>query len=215
MAVERVGTAIIGGGIAGSAVAYYLAEQGESDILLLEADELGSGSTGGSFGGVRQQFSTPLEIEFSRRGLEFWRTAAHVFDSAVSWHANGYLFMTGQPEIMAKLGDAAALQRSMGLTDVHVVDPAQIREVVPWIATDGLVGGTYTPTSREGPPTEGVAALMKAARARGSGIESKGVRSLEASSSGWDHGARRVVEADRVVVCAGCWTTDLMRPFAG
>jgi sarcosine oxidase subunit beta len=89
MASERVGTAIIGGGIAGSAVAYYMAEQGEPDILLLEADELGSGSTGGSFGGVRQQFSTALEIEFSRRGLEFWRTAAQVFDSAVSWHPNG------------------------------------------------------------------------------------------------------------------------------
>jgi sarcosine oxidase subunit beta len=64
---------IIGGGIVGCAVAYYLTEEGESDVLVVEAEELGSGSTGGSFGGVRQQFSTPLEIEFSRRGLAFCR----------------------------------------------------------------------------------------------------------------------------------------------
>ena len=146
MTAERVGTAIIGGGIAGCAVAYYLAAEGETDILLVEADELGSGSTGGSFGGVRQQFSTPLEIELSRRGLEFWRTAERVFDAPVAWHANGYLFMSGQPEIMARLAEAAALQREMGLTDVHVLDPEQIREVVPWIATDGLLGATHTPS---------------------------------------------------------------------
>src|SRR5438445_266621 len=120
---ERVGTVIVGGGIAGCAVAHYLAEEGETGILLVEADELGSGSTGGSFGGIRQQFSTALEIELSRRGLEFWRTAERVFDSPVAWHRNGYLFMTGQPDIMAKLAEAAALQRSMGLTDVHVLDP--------------------------------------------------------------------------------------------
>src|SRR5437667_12601029 len=93
MKAERVGTAIIGGGIAGCAVAYYLAAEGETDILLVEAGELGSGSTGGSFGGVRQQFSTPLEIELSRRGLDFWRSAQRVFDSPVTWHANGYLFI--------------------------------------------------------------------------------------------------------------------------
>ena len=129
--VERVGTAIIGGGIAGCAVAYYLAAEGETDILLLEADKLGSGSTGGSFGGVRQQFSTPLEIELSRRGLEFWRSAESVFDSPVTWHANGYLFMSGQPDIMVKLAEAAELQRKMGLDDVHVLDPEQrLRGVV-------------------------------------------------------------------------------------
>src|SRR3989475_6612138 len=102
MTVERVGTAIIGGGIAGCAVAYYLAAEGETDILLLEADELGSGSTGGSFGGVRQQFSTPLEIELSRRGPEFWRSAQRVFDAPITRHAHGYLFMSGQADIMAK-----------------------------------------------------------------------------------------------------------------
>ena len=69
MTAERVGTAIIGGGIAGCAVAHYMAEAGETGIVLVEADELGSGSTGGSFGGVRQQFSTALETELSRRGL--------------------------------------------------------------------------------------------------------------------------------------------------
>jgi len=212
--VERVGTAIIGGGIVGCAVAYYLAREGESDILLLEADQLGSGSTGGSFGGVRQQFSTPLEIEFSRRGLEFWRTASRVFDSPLTWHENGYLFMTGQPDIMAKLAEAAALQKSMGMTEVDVVDPEQIRELVPWIGTQGLLGGTYTPQDGRVTPTEGVAVLMQAARSRGVRYrEHWEVRSLERAGTMWRLAGPEVVEAERVVVCTGYWSSDLMRPF--
>src|SRR5437016_14453991 len=123
---QPVGTLIVGGGIAGCALAYYLTEEGETDILLVEADELGSGSTGGSFGGVRQQFSTPLEIELSRRGLEFWRTAERVFDSPVPWHENGYLFMSGNADIVAKLAEAAELQRSQGLAELPVPAPEQI-----------------------------------------------------------------------------------------
>src|SRR5438445_13835586 len=106
---ERVGTVIVGGGIAGCAVAHYLAEEGETGILLVEADELASGSTGGSFGGVRQQFSTTLEIELSRRGLDFWRTAERAFDSPVAWHRNGYLFISGQPDLLAQPQVGAAL----------------------------------------------------------------------------------------------------------
>jgi sarcosine oxidase subunit beta len=214
MTAQRVGTAIIGGGIAGCALAYYLAVEGETDILLVEAAELGSGSTGGSFGGVRQQFSTPLEIELSRRGLEFWRTAESVFDAPVTWHANGYLFMSGQPDIMAKLAEAAALQRSMGLTDVHVLDLEQIRDVVPWVATDGLLGATYTPNDGRVTPTEGVAALVKAAKARGVRFrEHWEVRSLERASTTWRLSGPGVIEAERVVACTGYWSSDLMRPF--
>ena len=211
---ERVGTAIIGGGIVGCAVAYYLTEAGESDILLVEADQLGSGSTGGSFGGVRQQFSTPLEIEFSRRGLEFWRTAQEVFGSPVPWHPNGYLFMTGQPDIMAKLAEAAALQKSMGLTDVHVLDPEQIRETVPWVGTQGLLGATSTPNDGRVTPTEGVSALVKVAKSRGVRfLERWEARSLERVGSAWRLTGPGVVEAERVVVCTGYWSTDFMRPF--
>lgn len=195
-------------------MAYYLTEEGESDVVVVEAEELGSGSTGGSFGGVRQQFSTPMEIELSRRGLEFWQTAERRFESPVPWHPNGYLFMTGQPNIMAKLGEAAALQRSMGLTDVHVLDREQIRDVVPWIATPGLLGATYTPNDGKVTPTDGVAALVKAARGRGVRYrEHWAVRSLERVDSGWRLIGKEVVEAERVVVCTGYWTSDFLRSF--
>ena len=212
--MERFSTVIVGGGIVGCAVAHYLAEEGESDVLVVEAEELGSGSTGGSFGGVRQQFSTALEIELSRRGLEFWRTAERRFDSPVPWHPNGYLFMTGQPDIMAKLAEAAALQRTMGLTEIHILDPEQIREVVPWIATPGLLGGTYTPNDGKVTPTDGVAALVKAARKRGVGFrEHWAVRSLEKEPTGWRVIGPEVLMAKRVVVCTGYWATDFLRSF--
>ena len=45
--MERVGTVVIGGGIVGSAVTHYLLEEGESDVLLVEQNQLASGSTGG------------------------------------------------------------------------------------------------------------------------------------------------------------------------
>jgi sarcosine oxidase subunit beta len=214
MSAERVGTAIVGGGIVGCALAYYLAREGERDILLLEAEELGSGSTGGSFGGVRQQFSTPLEIELSRRGLEFWKTAAERFEAPVPWHETGYLFMSGVPELMDKLRAAAELQRSLGLTDVHVLAPEEIPEVVPWVSPGGLLGATYTPQDGKMTPTDGVAALMAAARRLGvRWHEHRRVDAIERSGGGWRLGGSEPVEAERVAVCAGYWSTGLMRPF--
>src|SRR5438477_410959 len=141
-------------------------------------------------------------------------SAERVFESPVTWHANGYLFLTGQPEIMTKLGEAAALQRSMGLNDVHVLDAEQIRETVPWIGTDGVLGGTYTPHDGKVTPTEGVAALVRAARSRGVSFrEHWPVRALERDGRSWRIVGPDVLESERVVVCAGYWTTDLMRPL--
>lgn len=211
---ERVSTLIVGGGIAGCALAHYLAEEGETGILLVEADELGSGSTGGSFGGVRQQFSTPLEIELSRRGLDFWRSAESVFDSPVTWHQNGYLFLSGKPDIVTKLAEAAALQKSMGLTDVSVLDVEQIKDLTPWVGAEGLLGGVYTPRDGKVTPTEGVAALAKAARSRGVRIrEHWDLKSLERSGAGWRVTGPDEVDAQRVVLCTGYWSTELLRPF--
>jgi sarcosine oxidase subunit beta len=115
---------------------------------------------------------------------------------------------------MAKLAEAAALQRTMGLTEIHVLDHEQIREVVPWIATPGLLGATYTPNDGKVTPTDGVAALVKAAKQRGARFrEHWTVRSLERVDSGWRLTGPEVVEAERVVVCTGYWATDFLRSF--
>src|SRR5439155_16335308 len=142
--------------------------------------------TGGSFGGVRQQFSTPLEIEFSRRGLEFWRTCEKVFDSPCPFHEDGYLFVSGKPEIVERLTQAAELQRSLGLTDVHMLDAEQIEETVPWVSGEGLLGGCWTTKDGHVTPPDGVAALSKAARKLGVRFhESWKVEGLQKSAEGW------------------------------
>jgi sarcosine oxidase, subunit beta len=211
---EHVETAIVGGGIVGCAVAYYLAELGSRDVLVVERTALGSGSTGGSFGGVRQQFSTPLEIEFSRRGLEFWRTCEQVFDSACPFHQDGYLFVSGRHEIVGRLRQAADLQRRLGLTDVHMLDPRQIEETIPWVSGEGLLGGCWTPGDGHVTPTDGVAALSRAARRLGVRFEERWeVGGIEQRDGGWLLRGPREVVAERVVVAAGYWTPALVRPF--
>src|ERR1035437_9346784 len=107
--VRQADTVIVGGGIAGAALAYYLARGGAKDIVLLDRDQLGSGSTAASFSGVRQQFSTPFEIELSKRGLHFWKTCEEQFDSPCPFNQCGYLFITSRPEVMEKLSESANL----------------------------------------------------------------------------------------------------------
>jgi sarcosine oxidase, subunit beta len=211
---EQVGTAIVGGGIVGCAVAYYLAELGIRDVLLVERDALGSGSTGGSFGGVRQQFSTPLEIEFSRRGLEFWRTCEQVFDSPCPFHQDGYLFVSGRQEIVDRLHQAADLQRQLGLTDVHMLDADRIEETIPWVSGEGLLGGCWTPGDGHVTPTDGVAALSRAARRRGVRFEEGWeVSGIERRDGGWLLRGPKEIVAERAVIAAGYWTPALVGPF--
>jgi sarcosine oxidase subunit beta len=132
----------------------------------------------------------------------------------VAWHANGYLFLTGKPELMSKLAEAAELQRGLGLTDVHVLDAEQVGDLTPWIGTAGILGGTYTPNDGKVTPTEGVAALVKAARARGALFrEHWPVGRFERHDGGWRVHGPEMIEAERVVVGTGYWSTELLRPL--
>jgi len=212
--MERFSTVVIGGGIVGSAVAYYLTEEGDSSVLLVEQDQLASGSTGGSFGGVRQQFSTALEIELSRRGLEFWKTAERVFDQPVPFSECGYLMVSGQPEIMSRLGEAARLQAGLGLDNVKVLDPEQLAEAAPWLSPEGLLGGCWTPGDGRVTPPDGVAALTRAARKGGAEVrEHWPVRGLRRDGERWVVSGPVEVEADRVAVCTGFWSSQFLKPF--
>ncbi|HEY3954970.1 MAG TPA: FAD-dependent oxidoreductase [Streptosporangiaceae bacterium] len=213
---QHVDTAIIGGGIAGTALAYYLARTGVSGVLLLEKDQLGSGSTGASFAGVRQQFSTPLEIELSKRGLEFWRSCADRFEAPCPFHKHGYLFVTTHDEVLEQFSKAAQMQRDLQAGPVEILDAAGVRDVVPWLGTADLAGGSWTPEDGRVIGTDGVAALAGAARGLGVVIRQwTPVTGIERAGTGFrlTGPGGTLATARQVVVAAGVGAPDLLAPL--
>jgi len=214
MSQSSTGTVIIGGGIGGVALAYYLAELGEGDVLVVEARDLASGCTGGSLGGVRQQFSTPNEVELAIRGREFWRTFEQTFDYPCTYHQDGYLMLTGREDIYAKLGEAAQVQRDGGAPNVEMVAAGDLQDIVPWLSSEGLVGGCWTPDDGRVNPTDGVYGLAAAARKLGVRfLQHTRVAKIEKAKGGWTLHTPEPITARRVIVASGLGSPDLMRPF--
>jgi len=90
---ETADVVIIGSGIVGSSVAYHLAQQGCTNVLVIEREpHQGKGSTGKSMGGVRAQFSTPVNIQMSRYSIDFFARFDEVVGHPADYRAHGYLF---------------------------------------------------------------------------------------------------------------------------
>src|SRR5215470_3906690 len=84
---------IVGGGIVGSSVAYHLCAAGCGNVLVIERESSqGKGSTGKSMGGVRAQFSTPVNIQMSLYSIPFYATFENQLGYPCGYRGQGYLF---------------------------------------------------------------------------------------------------------------------------
>src|ERR1700689_1664675 len=84
---------IIGGGIVGSSIAYHLTVAGCKDVLVIERETAqGKGSTGKSMGGVRAQFSTPVNIQIALSPIPFYASFDERLGYAAGYRPQGYLF---------------------------------------------------------------------------------------------------------------------------
>src|SRR3954462_13364198 len=88
---------VVGGGVVGLSTAYHLARRGVRDVVLLDKDALGSGSTSKAAGGVRAQFSDPVNITLGARSLETFRHFPALFGQEIDFCQVGYLFLLGTP----------------------------------------------------------------------------------------------------------------------
>src|SRR5918911_1343837 len=89
---ERTEVVVVGGGVMGTSTAFHLAEAGV-DVLLLERADLAGGSTSKAAGGVRAQFSDPLNIALGARGLDAFARFAERPGQQIDLHRNGYMFL--------------------------------------------------------------------------------------------------------------------------
>jgi len=139
---------VIGGGVVGSSIAYFLAAEQAFDgsVAVVERDPTYvDGSTARSVGGIRSQFSTPENVEISRFGARFLRAAAETLAVGgergdVDFVEAGYLLLASA-EGLDVLRANHEVQRAHGAA-VDLLDPGELAERFPWLHTADLAAGS-------------------------------------------------------------------------
>lgn len=176
---SKADVVIIGGGIIGASIACYLTKKGMRNVLLLERGMLGQGSTGKCAGGIRTQFSTRINIEFSLLSFRIFRKFQAEFAVDPGFHPIGYLFLAAREEQWEILKANARLMRSMGLA-VHLLSPQEIKDRWPALRVDDLLGGSFTEQDGYAGPYEVLQGFARAARRNGALIrEGVGVTAIQ------------------------------------
>ncbi len=203
---------IIGGGVAGASIAYHLAESGESDVLLIDRNELTSGSTFHSAGMVGQLRSDPALTRMNMNSVELYRHL-EAGDHPVGWTETGSIRLASSPERMAELLRQLAWARVHGLP-MERISARRAQELFPPMSTDKVLGGVYLPTDGYLDPSQLCYSLAAGARAGGVRI-SQHTRVLAIGVSGGRVTGIRTdrgdVEAAVVVNAGGMFAAEIGR----
>lgn len=128
--------AIIGGGIYGTAVAYFLDRLGADDVVLFEKDSIGGVSTSRSAGIVRHHYGRSDHIRLAKRGREIIQQLERFTGHPGGFHRNGYLALTGTDD-ESTFRQTVRKQQEIGL-DVEFVAPADLERYFDTIDTSGV-----------------------------------------------------------------------------
>jgi sarcosine oxidase subunit beta len=157
---------VIGGGAVGCSVAYHLARRGQRDVMLLERDAVGAGTTSKAAGGIRAQFPHETEIRFSLEGLELFGRFQEEFGADIGFRKIGYLFLIADETDLRGFEKRMTLQRSLGV-DVRLITPDDARTIIPALRVDDLVAAVWGPEDGLAGPAEVTNAFARRARELG------------------------------------------------
>jgi sarcosine oxidase subunit beta len=169
MLPRTAGVVVIGGGVVGCSIAYHLARRGLTDVLVVERETVGSGTTSKAAGGIRAQFATETEIRFSQESLAVFRTFTEEFGVDPGFKQIGYLFLVADPADLAGFQARVALQRRLG-ADVRIITPPEARAIVPALRVDDLVAAVWGPQDGFAGPAEVTQGFARRARELGARI---------------------------------------------
>ncbi len=157
---------VVGGGVVGCSIAYHLASRGQRDVLVLEREAVGAGTTSKAAGGIRSQFPTETEIRFSLEAIGVFECFREEFGVDIGYRRIGYLFLVSDPDDLAGYRERMALQRRLGV-DVREVTPADARALVPALHVDDLIAAVWGPTDGMAGPAEVTSGFARRARELG------------------------------------------------
>ena len=208
---------IIGGGIVGSSIAYHLTARGCKDVLVLERESAqGKGSTGKSMGGVRAQFSTPVNIRMSLYSIAFYSSFGEQLGYPCDYRAQGYLFCATSDQHMAHLRQNHQTQVSLGLSsqDARLFPADEIRAHFPQLRANDIVGGSFCSIDGFVDPYSAMTGFMSWACDHGAELwKSCEVSGMECDSTGvaFVQTSKGAVATRTVVNCAGPWAAKIAK----
>ena len=205
--METADVAIVGGGVMGCSLAYHLARRGV-DVVLLERGQLGSGSTARNAGGVRQQFSSEVNIRIGMRSVAFLKRFEEEVGVPADFRQVGYLMLLTRPQEVEDFRRLMELWHGLGLAEARWLSTAEIGGLVPALNLEDVLGATFCPTDGIASPDAVTMGYAAAARRHGARLKEGAEVSAIDVSSGRVTGVRTAAGevSTRVVFdCAGPW----------
>lgn len=206
----RARAVVIGGGVVGASVAYHLAKQGWRDVLLLERNAIGAGTTWHAAGMVSQLRTSTSLTRINKYSAELYPTLAAETGHDCGWLGVGSLVVGSSPARMTQLRRTVAMARVFGV-EAHLLSPAEAGEKWPLVRTDDLLGAVWVPEDGRVIPAELAVALARGAVLHGGTVrEGVGVTDL-LRRDGRVVGVRTTegdVECEHAVLAGGMWSRD-------
>jgi len=199
---------VVGGGVIGTSVAYHLADMGWKDVVLLERDQITSGTTWHA-AGLMVTFGSTSETSTSMRiyTRELYKRLEKETGQATGLNPIGFIQVATDKDRLEEYRRVSAFNRYCGV-NVQEISPDEVKKLFPIARTDDVLAGFYVKEDGRVNPVDVTMALAKGARLRGvkifEGVSALSVTKKNGAVTGvtTNHGP---IECDYVVNCAGMW----------
>ncbi len=209
---DQAQVVVVGGGIIGASIAYHLTKRGVSDVLVLEQGQLTGGTTWHAAGLVSQLKSTHSLTKLATYSTRLFEELEDETGQATGYRAPGSISVASDSERWEELRRGISMASTVGV-EIREIGMDELREMVPLLRTDDLVGALYIPKDGQTSPVDTTMALAKGARNGGATIvEGIAVARLLKDGDrcvGIETEDNQIVNAETVVMAAGMWTRHL------
>src|SRR5436189_1967 len=160
---------VIGGGVGGASILYWLARLGWTDLVLVERARVTSGSTFHSAGLVGQLRGSLSLTQMMMNSVDLYRALKDEVGLETGWHEVGSLRLASNQERMEELTRQAAWAKTFGLP-LEIISSEEAQRMFPPMSTEGVLGAAFLPTDGYIDPSQLTFALAEGARRRGAEI---------------------------------------------
>ncbi len=157
---------IIGAGSVGVPTALATANDGLKTLVIDSLPSVAQADNKHAIGGIRATHSHKGKIWLCQRSIDIFSTWEEKYGDDIWWHQGGYTFVAYKEEYERLLKDTVKLQKSYGL-NINYVNAEKIKEIIPGINDDDLLGGTYSPEDGNASPLLALHAFYRHSKSNG------------------------------------------------